>query len=392
MSESDVRTVPLWCVETIDRFRNADAKNPAQIAALAESLAASGVRRAFVDNSTDVASTGGPASLTTFIAPLMLCARDVLVPKVGVPGRPAGVVDALGIAAGYRIDLDALEFERVLNDCGFVNALASRFFAPDDRTLFRARQVLGAQDEPSLVIASLLSKKIAVGLQAVTFDVRVMPGGNFGSSKAEASRNISLMHEVGSLLGIDIRCVMTSGSEPAQPMLGRSEAVKGLIHLVDGCASEWLEDHYQECAIIADLAGPTSLSRTTKLAEVSRQTLSHRLDRHLRAQGGEGLDSLRDQLQRTFDSNYRFEIEAGCDGTIAWDLVGLRSAVTGRQGANLESFFADQCGLELLCRSGEVVTRGQPIAIGRTANLEMAAALRQRVLSASGIESGFRSI
>ena len=71
------------------------------VASLAVALTAGGARRELAD-CTDLASTGGPGSISTMLVPLMARASGVPVAKVGVPGRPAGAVDVLSNVPGYR--------------------------------------------------------------------------------------------------------------------------------------------------------------------------------------------------------------------------------------------------------------------------------------------------
>ena len=166
-------------LEVIASARRGDLDD-AGIAALARSLAASGeTLESNTDRTADVASTGGPSSLSTLLCPLFLRAFGWIVPKLGVPGRPAGGLDVLSRIPGYRVDLSAAEVACVLRDCGYAHFVAGERIAPLDARLFTLRQQTGAQTIPALVIASLLSKKIAVGVRTVGLDVRVAMHGNF---------------------------------------------------------------------------------------------------------------------------------------------------------------------------------------------------------------------
>lgn len=127
----------------VARARAADLLDE-DIAKLAESLAASGERFQALERSADLASTGGPGSLSTLWAPAILAASGYKVPKLGVPGRPAGGVDVLAQVPGYRVNLNRIEAKAVLDDCGYVHLLAGNHFAPADAAMFAYRQRVGA--------------------------------------------------------------------------------------------------------------------------------------------------------------------------------------------------------------------------------------------------------
>lgn len=71
--------------------------------------------------SVDIASTGGPGSLTTLLAPLFASAIGATVSKIGVPGRPAGGLDVLGATAGYALTTDLLRAREILAECGYLH-------------------------------------------------------------------------------------------------------------------------------------------------------------------------------------------------------------------------------------------------------------------------------
>lgn len=250
-----------------------DSPDPEEVALLARVLAASGFVRPLQSDAADVASTGGPGSLTTILCPPMLRANGLTVPKVGVPGRPAGGVDSLGVLSGYHVDLDADAFERVLAECGYVHALAGRDLAPLDRVFFAYRQARGAQAVVALVAASLLAKKIAVGVARVGLDLRVGTVGNIASDLDAAEAAARLIVDAGNVLGIQVHCVLTDSSHHRQPFIGRGEALVGLsISLGLITSPGWLrsitpliEKHEAECFRLARMAGGTEIE-TTQLA------------------------------------------------------------------------------------------------------------------------------
>lgn len=172
-------------VVQLAKERDLDAE---EICLLAEVLARSGSILSQGRNITaDLASTGAPTSLSTLLCPLYLCALGIAVPKLGVPGRPAGGIDVMAQIPGYRYRLDPREIQAIIDRCGYAHFVAGETSAPLDAALFAYRQKNGAQNVPELAAASLLAKKIACGVRFAGLDVRVAPHGNFGGTLSEAA-------------------------------------------------------------------------------------------------------------------------------------------------------------------------------------------------------------
>ena len=235
------------------------------VADLARALAGSGARLPLRGDAADIASTGGPSSLSTLLCPLQLRARGLTVPKLGVPGRPAGGIDALQTVAGYRAVLEPHEARDVLDRSGYVHLLADERWATLDARLFSYRQQRGAQDVPALVIASILAKKLAAGATGAGLEVRVAPHGNFGADPERARVNARRFVTVATLLDLRAVAALTDGSRPYQPYIGRGEALIALDVVLRGSADGWLAEHEALClqmsdAVAAAMGSPASVA------------------------------------------------------------------------------------------------------------------------------------
>jgi thymidine phosphorylase len=222
------------------------------VAHLAQVLARSGVSLPVRGDAADIASTGGPSSLSTLLCPLQLRVRGLTVPKLGVPGRPAGGIDVLQTIPGYRAVLEPDEVRGLLDRSGYVHLLADERWATLDAKLFTYRQQSGAQGVPTLVIASILAKKLAAGATGAGLEVRVAPHGNFGANMEQARLNARRFVAVASLLGLRPIVVLTDGSRPYQPYIGRGEALIALDDVLQGSAYGWLAEHQALCLRMSD--------------------------------------------------------------------------------------------------------------------------------------------
>ena len=325
-----------------------------EVAALATRLAASGARLTPRGRRTaDLASTGGPTSLSTLLCPPMLAAAGWDVPKLGVPGRPAGGVDVLAGIRGYGVCLDADAAAAVLARCGYVHVDAGATFAPEDAALFRYRQSVGAQAVVDLAIASLLSKKLAMGVRRVGLEVRVAPHGNFGNDLTTARAAAVRFVEVAAALGLDAVCVLTDATRPFQPYVGRGEALVALRRVIEGTEEDWLGGHLADCATMAGVVGGAA-SGAPDRASIAVAAIAN-----MDAQGG-SLEALRERAAAVERGHVR-TVASPAAGVLAYDLSQLRSAVGAAQGATGGPGWPDEAGVVLLARPRSAVAPGETL-------------------------------
>lgn len=369
------------CLAIIDYFvRNLDDIDA--IAALAEALAASGEIwswPAALRPLCDVPSTGGPSSLTTLLCPYILAACGCFVPKVSVPGSMAGALDVLGLLKGFRTDLDRAAMLRALESSKIAHTANTSSLAPADAYLFQMRKKIGKKSVPSLAIASLLSKKIAVSCESSAVDIRCGTAGNMGSDYSTCERNAALFVEVAARLGIATSCVVTDISEPRIPFLGRSESLIALNTALSATnLHPWLSDHIEVCIAIAGEAlraaklannGPAAaeLARTTLVTQRAQAAFYA----HLEAQGT-GINSVETLLESYRSSPRRLVISQHA-GYIAHIEINRLKRILARVNQPFPER-NDRLGLTCLKRQGMQVEAGEPLLEFRhDANVDVAA-------------------
>lgn len=340
--------------------RDLDAE---EICLLADALARSGyIFSASGDVTADLASTGAPTSLSTLLCPLYIGGLGIAVPKLGVPGRPAGGIDVLAQIPGYRYRLDPREINAIIERCGYAHFVASERSAPLDAALFAYRQRNAAQNIPALAAASLLAKKIACGIQYAGLDVRVAAHGNFGATFEAAGSAALNFCRAARIAGIEAIALLTDARLPYQPFVGRSEALAALKTVVSKQADPWLADHDAMCRSmayhVAAMAGrgPASACTEGDIAQI--------FVRNIQAQGG-SIEAFDAKVDATLRGHTR-ELNATRDGFFQLDLERMRAAfVKANEATDEREEFPDRLGVILLRRPGRYVRQGDVLATAR---------------------------
>ncbi len=376
-------------METLVNRMQSESVPDKDIAYLASKLANSGIRLQFGDNekTASFASTGGAASLSTLLGPLSLRALGCRVPNLSVPGRPAGGIDVMAQLPGYSVRFTKPNLLRILNCYGYVNLLAGGRFAPLDALLFSYRQRTQTQPIIPLAIASILSKKLAVGATIIGLDVRVAHQGNFGVSLKEARDGARQFCRVATLLGMTARCFLTNAEVPYQPFIGRAESLLALADIFEGRASGTLEYHAGVC-----LRMSTKTVGGSEMDIPSISALMQCFKDNLRAQASsfDKFVSYVDRVRR----GRRIPIIASRTGFLKIDIARIKSVIVALQSQQQSPGqpFPDPCGVILTKSVGEFVHAGDLIGSVRLAAIKDSAPeqdIREAFLVVPGVDPIF---
>ncbi len=218
--------------------------NPQELAALTQAMRFSGET---LDTSllhsfaVDKHSTGGVGDKTSMLIAPIVAAAGLCDPMISGRslGHTGGTLDKLETIPGFRTQLPLPEFLAILQKCGFAMAGQTPTLVPADRILYALRDHTGTVESPYLITASIMSKKLAAGLNALVLDVKTGSGA-FMSRTADAQLLARLMVETGERAGTRTVALLTSMDQPLGRFSGNwvevQECLELFQHFAPQCA------------------------------------------------------------------------------------------------------------------------------------------------------------
>ncbi|HCH65966.1 MAG: thymidine phosphorylase [Deltaproteobacteria bacterium] len=321
-------------------------------AALTQAMTESGDRLTWPDDGRPVIdkhSTGGVGDKVSLVLAPLWAELGYRVPMISGRGlaHTGGTLDKLESIPGYTVDLDVEQLTTILSSVGCFISGQTGELAPADRLLYALRDETATVASIPLVTGSILSKKLAEGLDQLVLDVKYGSGAFFKDWES-ASRLAESMQSVAGCMGTPTRAVLTPMSQPLGHTVGNALEVEESVACLQGNGPDDLHD------LVVALAHHPEADAVLRSGRAYE-----RFCRMVQAQGGDlsaplsGLDGVGEHV-----------VEAACDGVVrAVDALSVGRAAF-RLGAGRERAGATihpGVGIRVHVKVGQSVVAGEPV-------------------------------
>jgi len=240
----------------------------------------------------DKHSTGGVGDKVSICLAPIVTACGLKVPMVSGRGlgHTGGTLDKLEAIPGFRVDLPTARFVRQVDRVGCALIGQTADIAPADKRLYALRDVTGTIESVPLITASILSKKLAEGIDALVLDVKVGSGA-FMKTREEARALARSIVRVGGLAGKKVTALLTSMEQPLGRAVGNGlETIEALEVLLGGGPSDLVEITLAlgaEMLRMGGVAKNAAAGRRQMRAAIADGSAARCMERIVKAQGGD---------------------------------------------------------------------------------------------------------
>lgn len=314
----------------------------------------------------DKHSSGGIGDKVSIPLAPLVAAAGVYVPMMAGRGlgHTGGTLDKLEAIDGYRVDLELDAFKKVVATVGCSIIGQTAELAPADRKIYALRDVTGTVESVPLIASSIMSKKIAEGIDALILDIKTGSGAFF--AELDVARNAAdRMIAIGNAAGKKVTALITDMGQPLGQAIGNANEIRESIEILRNEGPEDLRNITLELGaemlVAAGTAPDIHSARSTLEDHLASGKALDTFRKMVEAQGGD-LRQIDDpkrlpQAPHTTtltapNAGYVADIQAKAFGFAALELGAGRP----RKNATIDP----AVGLEMLVKRGDFVEKGQP--------------------------------
>ena len=316
----------------------------------------------------DKHSTGGVGDKTSLIIAPIVAAASVIVPMISGRGlgHTGGTLDKLQSIPGFNINLSLSEFRRVLKACGCGLIGQTAEIAPADKKIYALRDVTSTVESPNLICASIMSKKLAEGIDGLVLDVKTGSGA-FMKTEKDSVHLAELMVETGERMGKKMVALITDMDQPLGLKVGNALEVEECIEVMKGGGgpADLIEVSVELSAwmlFLAQRAPSVDQGRRLAFELIRNQSALKKFREIITQQGGD--PNVIDDPGRLPQAQHQSQFPSQSSGfvdSIQCEQVGIASLVLGGGREKKEDVIDPAVGLVLHKKVGDPVREGEPL-------------------------------
>jgi len=287
----------------------------------------------------DKHSTGGVGDKTSLIIAPLAAACGLCVPMISGRGlgHTGGTLDKLEAIKNYRVQLSLAEFRSVLSRVGFAMIGQTKEIAPADRKLYALRDATATVEALPLIVASIMSKKLAAGLNALVLDVKTGSGA-FMANEERAKELARALVKTGNAFGVRTEALLTDMNQPLGRAVGNALEVRECLDILRGEMNEEsrpvhdlsIELTARMVALASGVDSSLQAARTKVKQALDSGAAFERFRLNVEAQGGD--PRVCDEPARLADLTLReVHVESARTGFV----TGINAAEIGRAVASI---------------------------------------------------------
>jgi pyrimidine-nucleoside phosphorylase len=316
----------------------------------------------------DKHSTGGVGDKTSLVLAPLAAAAGVTVPMISGRGlgHTGGTLDKLEAIPGFNVNLSVAQFRRVLETCGCAMIGQTAEIAPADRKLYALRDVTGTVESPYLICASIMSKKLAEGIDALVLDVKTGSGA-FMKSDKDAVFLAELMVETGERMGKQMVALITDMDQPLGNMIGNALEVVEVVEVLRGQGPEDLRQLCLELAgwmlHLGGVADTVARGKEQSEKLIASGKALDKFRQMVELQGGD--PRAIDDPKKLPQAQHAMTLSSSKSGYLAslqCEQIGTACVILGGGRERKEDSVDPSVGIVLHKKVGDAIAAGEPLA------------------------------
>ena len=315
----------------------------------------------------DKHSTGGVGDKTSLVLAPLAAACGVMIPMMSGRGlgHTGGTLDKLEAIPGFRVNLSLDEMKAALAHVGCVLIAQTRQVAPADKTLYALRDVTGTIESIPLITASIMSKKIAEGIDALVLDVKTGSGA-FMKTETDSRRLAESLVSIGNASGVKTEAIMTRMDAPLGRAVGNALEVIECIEVLKGGGPPDVADLSVELAarmlVLGRVADDLADGQTQIRDAIASGAGLDRFRRIIEQQGGD--PRVVDDYSRFPAALQRHVLRAPRAGFLTRldaELIGRASVGLGAGRDRVDDPIDPSVGIMMMAKPGDHLRAGDPV-------------------------------